>query len=67
MNIDTVEIGKYDKVMVMHNIGAMCPDSVDEYSNNIVEKLVGIFGEGTVIFIPVRDGNDWDFTIIKKI
>ena len=66
MKYDTMEIDKNDMVMIHHNIGAMPSKEVDKYSAKILPKLVSMFGKNKVAFFPVREGETWDFTIIKK-
>jgi len=67
MTIDVLEIEDDDMVMVTHNIGALSQPEVDDYCSKIIPKLVSIFGEGRVAFFPVREGDTWDFTIIRKV
>ena len=66
MKIDLMKVGKNDVVMIHHCIGNMSPSDVDKYCEKIVRKLATLFGKGRVAFFPVREGNEWDFTVIKK-
>jgi hypothetical protein len=67
MTPDIMEIGKNDIVMVHHNIGDMPPECVDKYCDPIIKKLVDLFGKDHVAFFPVREGDTWDFTIVRKM
>jgi len=66
MNIDLVEIKKDDMVMIHHCIGNIPSDQLDAYVEPILEKLTTLFGKGHIAFFPVREGNQWDFTVIRK-
>jgi hypothetical protein len=66
MKIEVVEIGENDVVMIHHSIGNMPPGDVDKYSEKLIKNLTSIFGRGRVAFFPVRDGYEWDFTLIKR-
>lgn len=52
--------------MVCHNIGNMLPEEMDKHCESVIKTLVSVFGEGRVVFFPTRDGEAWDFTIIRK-
>ncbi len=66
MKSDVMVIEENDVVMVHHCIGGMPPNDVDKYSEKLVKKLASIFGNGRVVFFPVREGVEWDFTLVKK-
>jgi hypothetical protein len=66
MRMRVIELEKDDRVMVFHNIGNISPDQVDEYSSKCIEPLKHVFGTDKVALIPVREGEDWDFIIIRK-
>lgn len=67
MNIKTIELGKDDIVLVKHCIGTMQPSEVDSYCDKIVKLLASVFGKEKVALFPVRTGEEWDFTIIRKV
>jgi hypothetical protein len=66
MNIDIIELEENDMVMVHHNIGNLAPEDVDKYCTKILKGLPSVFGKGHVVFFPVREGDTWDFTIVRK-
>lgn len=66
MKADVMRIENDDVVMIHHNIGNLVPKEVDKYSKKLTGQLADIFGNGRVAFFPVREGNTWDFTIIKR-
>jgi hypothetical protein len=66
MDINVVEVGKGDSVLVTHNIGSMPPADVDAYCEKLLPRLKELFGENTVFLLPVREGETWDFTIVRK-
>ena len=61
-----MEIGKNDVLMIHHCIGNMPPANIDAYCEKLVKILGSLFGKGRIAFFPVREGNEWDFTVIKK-
>lgn len=65
MNIDIIELKENDTVLVRHCIGIMSLPDVDKYCDKLMLVLDSIFGKGRVALLPVREGPDWDFTIIR--
>lgn len=62
-----VEFKDGDFMMVHHNIGNITSSVEDEYCTKILKFLDDIFGKNRVALFPTRDGEDWEFTIIRKI
>lgn len=65
MKVDIIEIGEHDTVMIHHNIGNLSSKDIDKYVAKILPQLASIFGYGHVALCPVREGPEWDFTLIK--
>ena len=66
MKIDVVEMGKDDVMLVRYNIGNLPVQDVDEFCEIAAGFLAEAFGKGKVLLFPVREGDDWDFTIVKR-
>lgn len=66
MKIDAIEIGPHDTVMVHHCVGDMPASDVDAYCKKVVEHLGEVFGKGHVAFFPTREGETWDFTVVRR-
>jgi len=66
MNINILEVRATDTVMVTHNIGNTLPSEVDAYCDKIMEKLKVAFGKATIVMFPIREGDTWDFTVVRK-
>jgi hypothetical protein len=66
MKINIIKMEKSDTVMIHHNIDALPNCKVDEYCSDMISKLVEIFGEKRVALFPTREGDRWEFTIVKK-
>jgi hypothetical protein len=67
MKIEVLEIKKSDIVMVSHNIGySLPPSEVDSYCETILPSLKEAFHGATVVLLPVREGETWEFTIIRQ-
>lgn len=67
MNIQTLELKKTDIVIISHNVEAVPPKDVDKYCENLLQKLVEVFGKGQVALIPVFRGDPWEFIVVKKV
>ena len=61
-----MKLEENDIVMIHHNVGQMAPGEIDKYCEKAVRTLTSIFGKGRVALFPVREGNAWEFTIVKK-
>jgi hypothetical protein len=66
MNINEIVLAPTDYVMAFHNVGNLPSEAVDEYCSKIITKLVEVFGRDRVALFPVREGDSWEFTIIRK-
>lgn len=66
MKINYIELEDGDSVIVSHNIGEIPSVDVDSYCTPIVDALSQVFGKGRVILLPVRTGETWEFTVVKK-
>lgn len=66
MKIDTIKIEENDEILILHSIGGMPSEKIDAYCKKLIPTLASIFGTGQVSLFPVREGQEWDFTIIKK-
>jgi hypothetical protein len=67
MKIDIIEIQEDDKVIVNHNIEGLPLSEVDKYCSKLLPQLVSIFGKGRVSLFPVREGDTWNFLIVRKL
>ena len=66
MKIEIMEINPTDSVMVTHNIGSLPPNDVDAYVDRLLPKLKDAFHGADITLFPVRDGEAWQFVVIRK-
>jgi len=70
MKIDIIELNPNDEVIAFHNVGNMSPREINAYCDKLMPKLDSIFGKrnnvGNCALFPVREGETWDFTVIRR-
>ena len=66
MKIDVIKLDDADVVLAFHNIGSLPPSSVDDYTKKLMPDFTDIFGPDRFFLFPVREGDTWEFIIIKS-
>lgn len=62
------EVTDNTRVVFPINVGSIPPSEVSTYMNAVRGHLGGVFPEGTVIFVPIRPGEDltlYDLTPVE--
>ena len=66
MNINEINLSPTDFVLAFHNVGNLPDKDVDTYCAKVISKPVEVFENNRVALLPVREGDSWEFVIIKK-